>query len=342
MNVHITYKSSKAPDVEREFQHQIEKLQRRLQVFRPELVHLHGIVEAGAAKGEISVSLNLRLPSGQLAAQKSGSTAVAASKGAFADLVSQVTRHKELLRGQHRRARRGNGRTVEVPFEETLAAVHPARASGADVNSFINANLQRLERYIERDLRYRINSGQISPDAISRDEVLDEVVAAALGDEEKPQLLSLERWMYGMAMRTMGRMSRTQEPYSPVRLEESARKPNVRASDEPQLQFHQPDETMLEEEVIADRRVATPEQIASSDEMIALVEESLLNAPQHDREAFVLYAVEGFTLNEIAAITDRNSEQVRESIHAAREHLKQTLHVPDPFRQTPLPRPKIA
>jgi hypothetical protein len=35
--------------------------------------------------------------------------------------------------------------------------VHPAKASGADVNSFINANLVRLERYIERDLRYRIN-----------------------------------------------------------------------------------------------------------------------------------------------------------------------------------------
>jgi len=97
--------------------------------------------------------------------------------------------------------------------------------------------------------------------------------------------------MYGIAMRTMGRMSRIQEPYSPVPLEKSARKPNVRASDEPQLQFHQPDETMLEEEVIADRRVATPEQIAASDEMITLVEESLLNAPQNDREAFLLYAV---------------------------------------------------
>jgi len=42
MNVHISYKLPKTPDLEKEFNHQIEKLKRRLQVFRPELVHLRG------------------------------------------------------------------------------------------------------------------------------------------------------------------------------------------------------------------------------------------------------------------------------------------------------------
>ena len=39
-----------------------------------------------------------------------------------------------------------------------------------------------------------------------------------------------------------------------VHLEDSARKRNVRASDEAELQFHQPDEAILGATVIADRR----------------------------------------------------------------------------------------
>jgi len=45
MNVHIGYKVHKTPDIEKEIHAQVEKLRRRLQVFRPELVHLKGTVE---------------------------------------------------------------------------------------------------------------------------------------------------------------------------------------------------------------------------------------------------------------------------------------------------------
>ena len=45
MNVHVSYRLHKIPAVEKDIQHQIEKLQKRLQVFRPELVHLKGMVE---------------------------------------------------------------------------------------------------------------------------------------------------------------------------------------------------------------------------------------------------------------------------------------------------------
>ena len=39
---------------------------------------------------------------------------------------------------------------------------------------------------------------------------------------------------------------------SAVHLEDSARKQNVKASDEPELQFHQPDEAITEETIIAE------------------------------------------------------------------------------------------
>src|SRR5919197_933160 len=108
MNVHISYKAAKTPDIERDFSHHIQKLQRRLQVFRPELVHLHAIVEQKPPRMQTTISINLRLPSGQLAAQESGDSAAVAIKAVFGEITKQLTKHKELLRG-HRRARREKG-----------------------------------------------------------------------------------------------------------------------------------------------------------------------------------------------------------------------------------------
>src|SRR5207248_9442469 len=100
------------------------------------------------------------------------------------------------------------------------------------------------------------------------------VIARALGDgAETPVPLALEPWLYRLAIRSITDLaSRGQDNFSSVRLEGSARTPTVSASDEPELQYHQPDEALTEESVIADTRLATPEEIAYSDEMITLVQ----------------------------------------------------------------------
>lgn len=347
MNVHISYKAGKTPDVEKQFNQHLEKLGRRLAVFRPELVHFKGIVEENNPREGMVVSLNLRLPSGQLASQKSNHTAVSAVKAAFSDLVSQLTRHKELLRAYKRAPARRRTERAEmqdvVPFEQTFAAVHPAKVSDQDIASWINANLDRLNMFVERELAYREANGMLAPDSITREEVVDEAIASALGDEEKPELLSLERWLYRLALRAIGRIvADNQEAVTAVPLETSARKQNVRGSDEPELQYHQPDEMLHSADVIPDFRVSNPEQAAASVEMIGLVERALQGANPEDREAFILFGIEGFTVEEIAATTDRSQEQVRQSITAARELVRQKMPAPSHLRDKLLQHTKIA
>ena len=111
---------------------------------------------------------------------------------------------------------------------------------------------------------------------------------------------------------------------SAVHLEDSARKQNVKASDEPELQFHQPDEAITEETIIADGRVATPEQIVGSDEMMRLIASALHDVSPAHREAFILHAIEGFGVDEISAITGASPDRVLNSISAARDHLRQS------------------
>ncbi len=335
MNVHISYRLHKTPAVEKDIQHHIEKLRKRLQVFRPELVHLKGMVEEISVREGTSVSLNLRLPSGQMAVQAKASTAATAVKNAFDDLLQQVNKHKELLRSTHKWPRRQNDssarRSSSIPFEQTLAAVFPATVSSDDVRSYVNVNLSRLERFVEREIYFRETSDLVVPDSISKEEVIDETIASALADgpgrdgQEKPERLALEPWLYKLAMQALDQLSRPDESNGgAVHLEDSARKQNVKASDEPELQFHQPDESITEETIIADDRVSTPEQIVGSDEMMRLIASALRDIVPAHREAFILHAIEGFGVDEISAITGASPERVLNSIAAARDHLRRS------------------
>jgi DNA-directed RNA polymerase specialized sigma24 family protein len=343
MNVHMSYRVNKTPDLEREINHLMEKLGTRLQAFRPELVHLKGSVEENHSRRVPMVSLNLRLPSGQMAVQESADTAVGAIKAAGDDLLHQLGKHKELLRNSHKwrgRRRPGTNRhESQVPFETTVAAVQAPTISVDDIRSYVNANLNRLELFIEREIYFREAADQIVRNSVSKQEVIDETIARALGDDgEKPERLALEPWLFRIALRVIGDIGFvSSEDGAAVHLEEQLRRHPERASDEPQLQFHQPDESFTEETIIADRRAVTPEDMASSDEMFRLVQYAMADATPSDREAFLLYAIEGFMVEEVAAITDRKADDVLSSIKQVRERLKRSPPLANRFRATSRP-----
>ena len=301
--------------------------------FRVSLIHLKGLLEELSAREGISVSLNLRLPSGQMAVQTAAPTASGAVKAAFDDLLQQLTKHKDLLRASHKwqRGRRGNstrpGAPVrEVPFEQTIAAVFPETISSDDIRSYVNANLARLDRFVEREIFFREVQQLIGPDSVSKDEVIDEAIAAALGDgQEKPEKLALEPWLYRQALRALDELCRSDESSgNAVHLEDSARRPNVKGSDEPSLQFHQPDESITGEMVVPDSRLSNPEQIFASAELLRLSASSLRDLSAGPREAFILHAVEGFTIEEVVGITGLPSERILTFVSAARDHLRKS------------------
>lgn len=331
MNVHISYKVQRTPEIDREIQHWIGKVQTRLQVFRPELVHLKGLLEQNSPREGNVVSLNLRLPSGQMAAQESAPSLVAAIKAAFGDLLEQIGKHKELLRNSHswrrHRALEGTPR-AEVPFEETFAAVPPQTATDEDVRSYLNANFRRLRLYVEREISFRENSGDLEPNSVTWQEVVDEAVARALDERvEKPDKITLEPWLYRLSIHALNDSTSRPTNGEEIGLHSQRERRTEFASDEARFQFYQPDETMTAESAIPDGRSWTPEQIAYSDEMIRLVQFALNKASREDREAFILYAIEGFSLKEIATIIDRTTEQVRQSIENARNALRLNLPV---------------
>jgi RNA polymerase sigma factor (sigma-70 family) len=352
MNVHVSYKAGKTPEVEREFHNQIQKLRRRLQVFKPDLVHLRAFVEQDGSH-RASSSLNLRLPSGQMAAQRSGGNTLAAVKAAFADLLAQVTKHKELLRGHWNQVQRRR------PVPQTEREVKPAAAavSGAaavqsqpaarsmesGLEGWVNANLARLEEYVDNELQSRVVAGQIREDQISPEEVVDEVMVSALSQEDqRVGLLSPESWFQRLALQAIRRLIRSNADTGNLSLDAPAGTPNVTGSDENVLQYHQPDDSLPEESVIRDANVRTPEEIFAGEEMVAQLDIVLHEVKTEDREAFVLYTLEGFTVEEIARLAGRPAEEVRKSIQHVRERVQKKLPEENRYRRSLLRRSRVA
>jgi RNA polymerase sigma factor (sigma-70 family) len=151
---------------------------------------------------------------------------------------------------------------------------------------------------------------------------------------EKPDRLALEPWLYRLAIRALDDfVLRRAEGEEELSLQRPRERRNERASDEAHLQFHQPDETMTNESRIPDRGAPTPEEIAYTDEMVALVQVALEGASPADREAFVLHTLEGFSPEEISGITDRKIEEVKQSIARARDALRHGLSANNPFQK---------
>lgn len=361
MNVHVSYKAGKTPDVEREFQHQLQRLERRLQVFKPDLVSFHAIVDQENHQGA-STSLNLRLPSGQMAVQKSGENVVAAVKGAFTDLISQLTRHKELLRGNWtRQARRAaRERVAEMPALPPLEPI-PSRGEGvrqapvgmpetigdgahvSNIESWLSGNLRKLEDFVDRELDFQVEQERIREGQITREEVIDEVIVSALSQEDgKTQLLSPESWFHRLALQAVRRLVTSNADTANISLDAPAGVQNVTGSDENVLQYHQPDDSLAGENTIRDENVRTPEEIFSDDEMVAQLDIVLHEVKTQDREAFVLYTLEGFTVDEISRLSGQPADQVRQSIQHARAQIQRKLPPHNEFRQSLLNHSRVA
>jgi len=371
MNLHFSFKAAKSAELENEIQQHVQKLQKRLQVFRPELIHLHGALDH-APREAFGVSLNLRLPSGQLSVQNNGSSASAALRVAFNDLVSQLRKHKDLLRSQHKwqrqkfqrrretgmapiespvetfspapfrtEERKGNGHATPKEIDEAVFADENRQTVQSDVRSYIDANLPRLERFVARELRYLEATSPGIPQ-ISPEEVIDEVVVTALSAEERPYQLPLERWLYRLAIQAIKRIAAGEADFDTIPLEQHVGTQNVTGSDENFLQYHQPGETLNREDVIADVRAGNPEDLAASDELIEQLEAALSGVDRNEREAFVLYAIEGFTVDEIAQVTDHKPDDVRAAIARSREHLGRKLPASHALKQRLLRHTSVA
>ena len=373
MNVHFSYKADKTRDIESELDQQAQRIGRFLQAYRPDLVHLHATMDFGQRQG-FTCTLNLRLPSGQLSSSNSDGSGVTAIKASFSELTRELKKHKDILRSRHkwRHAARKRGPDVagsnvldrvaaraiadqpierDVPRERgplaqpVMSAETFENGNGlaSAIKEFVDTSLEKLERFVTRELRIRQASGDVAPDSLTTNEVIDEAVVRALTAEEKPANVTVDRWLRRLAVEVIKAAASSNSSQSDeVHLEASVGIQNVSGSDDEVLQFHQPEETQRREDVIANQQQANPEEMAANDESLDQIIETLKEAKSEDREAFMLLTIQGFTVDEIAQVADRESTDVRKSIANAREIVQKKLPPSNELKKHLLEHSRVA
>lgn len=362
MNLHFSCKAKRSAEAEQELHVQVGKLERRLQVYRPELVHLHGMIEAQPRTHRFAVVLNLRLPSGQLTSHAENPKANIAVKTAFGELISQLQKHKELLRHEHL-WHRSSGHSMNVLHRIERLVEHNLTSKGmgyeiapehvekpepvngefrditpstfarghkfvlqSDIRKYINAKLDRIEKLIAVELTQMEARGVLYPGQVTVAEVVDEVVLAALSAESKPQNHTMERWLYRLSLQSLKRLTQNaSEEAGTMHLEQTMQNGHGIVRDEEWPQTYKQGESLHVEDVVPDVGMGSPEQMAASDEMMEQVENVLLTTSQRDREIFYMLSVEGFELDEIAHITQLPIEDIRRIILRARDLITHQL-----------------
>ncbi len=102
MKICIRYSNVEFPKVvEAEVAHRVEKIEKLLKRYAPDLVQLHGSFEKHLHKAEFTCSIDLSLPTGTLCASAPGPNPRVSARNAFAELEAQIKKHQALLRGDY-------------------------------------------------------------------------------------------------------------------------------------------------------------------------------------------------------------------------------------------------
>ena len=315
MNVKIRHKNL---DLLRNHQklidRQSQKMRKMLQTFPSEVIDLNVNIVRLPRGNQYQTGLVLSLPQRTIRVEELEDNATSSIVRAFSELRRRVKRFKSQL-SRERLWRR-------EPLRTWTEVSEPATR---DLQDSIRDNLEKLENYVRRELYHNVIAGTIPPGVIEPHAMVDEVFVEVTSNlNDKPEDLSVEQWMFQLAGRTLkGRLQELEDHRDEARMEDAA-STSDQWEDE-QLNFYQPDELLHLEDLVSDQSSANPEEIFEREEVAERLQENVAHLPDSIRESFVLFAMEGFTSDEVAMITGKKSDQVLTEVEKAREYLSEGL-----------------
>ena len=100
-----------------------------------------------------------------------------------------------------------------------------------------------------------------------------------------------------------------------------------------QFETIEPEDELQQADLIPDPGVASPEEVAYTDEDMTLLEAALLRLPPQQREDLILFTFEGFSLRELALLSERERAEVEASLRHARQMLEASREIPGDLRK---------
>lgn len=319
----------------------ISKLEKYLNHFSADAVHLHIALERHPKKEHYTAALTLRVPSNILRSKKSGPDVIKA----FDDAVRALLRELESLKSEFRREALWKRKARREQLQEIKAATFAAQPQpegtgpqneASVLRDLVEQHNRRLLRYVRRHLWHEAATGEIATGAIDAHAVVGEVARRALAaPEKKPAKIGYLLWLYMLARQEVAKRCKELriQAHETVPLE-AAHTVNDDAEIAAGYDPEQPLDIIEREleppvaetkDLLPDTRVEPPNETVARQELLAQLRKTANAWPKPEREAFELYFVEGFEPEEIAMVLGQPAKQVSELIHSLQQRLRKQV-----------------
>lgn len=273
--------------------------------------------------GEHGITLTLTVAGRELTARAEDSSPVIATRRAFEELTGKVSAliEESRMEGFWQRTSRDRSATEKVREKEPPTTRSEAAAS-------IDRELGELYNFVRREIAIAQAQVDLHRGDLTVEEIVDEVALMALEDfDARPADLSFRSWLFQLTLDVIKRRKRELEAQrSPVISFEDKNSVGEPARLEDEVyDFFQPDQHVCLKDLIPGGELPTPEEALAEREVQQHINRALAQLPRRWREAFVLYSVEGLTLEEVARVTRQPVDATRRAIELARELLRAGL-----------------
>jgi len=281
-----------------------KKARRMLPSYRSPDLDLHVNLEQKSSSRQFEATLVLTTPQTSIRVRDTEASVQASVTRAFDELLRKINKFKSQLNREkfwHRDVNRSQG------FE--------VGADQRELEESININLDRVENYIRRELFYLAISEPFSPESIQPQEVVDQVfyeVSSHL--ENRPADLTLERWMFRLAHRSV------RERAGEARKKSTGHTSEIDSEQEIFNYYHPHEDVRFSELLLQEG--CSKKAIGQMKDLDERIEAFIGHLSEPMREAFALNVLEGFEAQEVATITGQNPAEIEDLVSAARDKIR--------------------
>ena len=300
-------------------QKKLSRIERLLARFRPSLRDLAVTVYRNrqASGDHFEARTVLRLPTRTLTSQDLADTWREAVDLALDELVEQIRRHKEKLRGDWMYKRKNRQR-------EDLSAAGPLLARDREQSrrkafyQLLAPMMRKVESHARRELRLMEIEGRLRPGEFGMVDVVDDVLLRAWQQyDDRPRRLELDAWLMRILHGVLAGLG--SEPMKasldePVPWEEPRK-------DEEDIAYGEAEIHTLAD-LLTDNEQARAWERIDADDQWKIVEQELSRLDPRQRDTLLANVLDGFDSAEIAMIQDRDEKEVLADLRSAREALR--------------------
>ena len=321
----------------KEIRQKLAGLEKHLEVFPPNKLHLQVLLEKHPKKPLHTVELTLRLPANILRSKRSAPDLMTAFDDALQILLGELESGKG--RGQRGALSQRNqgGEQAQAPESAGFAAEAQSQGAGPQnlqdvIREFFQQNYHRLLRHARRHIRHEEMTGDIPAGALNARDIVDEVARQAEANvRRKPKKMSWLVWLFHLLHEELRRQRER------LKQEQAEAIPTEKRTTLPELKPKalQPLEQMVEkviepqvirtEDVIPNPEAVRPDRFLEEKELLEQLQGAVQSWPRPEREAFELYFVQGFEPDEIARITGQPLKRVKDTLATVQARLRQEL-----------------